>query len=396
MGSIMFGNKPTAEQQQAQSHKEQLSKHLRAADEHFRYHRFDEALAEIDRALALDPKSVLARSFKERIKMVQKRAQTESSREKTTALSDEEKRDAVSKLLSAAEQLINAREYKHALNKVAEVYKIDPQNAFARAYSDRIDTLQQEQSVNASKFFDASERLSPDAPKVHGAFFMYRELMKEVWFDGKVTEEEARELKLVRDLFAITDKEHFSIQREVKLDAYLEALRLAWRDGVLTVNERQTLDLMRQRYGITTEEHKECENKIQEAKQGTPTKATILVVDTDNAHRLSVTSFLKKLNYEVVAAASIEEAFKLIANHFPHLVLAEIVFSPNQQDGFSLFEKLQEHETLRHVPFFFMSRLKDGKVVRAALRMGLDLYFPKPVDHELLLAAIEGRLKKRG
>ena len=96
----------------------------------------------------------------------------------------------------------------------------------------------------------------------------------------------------------------------------------------------------------------------------------------------------------MLAAASIEEAFQLIANQFPHLVLAEIVFSQNQQDGFALFEKMQEHQTLQRVPFFFMSRIKDGKVIRAAMRLGLDLYFPKPVDQELLIAAIEGRLKK--
>ena len=225
---------------------------------------------------------------------------------------------------------------------------------------------------------------------------MYRELMKEVWADGKVTEDEAKELKIVRDLFGISEKEHFAIQRDVKTGAYLDALRLAWRDGVLTMNEQATLELMRQRYGITTEEHKTCLARIEEAKMGMPLRETILIVDTDAAHRMSLMGFLKKMNYDVIVASSVEEAFRLITDKFPHIVLAELMYSPQQQDGFSLFEKLQEHETLRHVPFFFMSRLKDGKVIRAALRLGLDLYFPKPVDQELLLAAIEGRLKKHG
>lgn len=393
----MFGNKPTTEQQQAQSHKEQLSKHLRAADEHFRNNRFDEALTEIDHALALDPKSVLARSFKERIKMMQKRTHPDAPHDKKVEMSDEDRHAIISRLLTAAEGFIRANDYTMALNKVAEVYKIDPQNAFARAYSDRIDTLQQEQQADAGKFFGSPKQSQPmSAPEVHGAFFMYRELMKEVWADGKVTEDEAKELKIVRDLFGITDKEHFAIQRDVKTGAYLDALRLAWRDGVLTMNEQATLELMRQRYGITTEEHKTCLNKIEEAKMGMSLKETILVVDTDAAHRMSIMGFLKKMNYDVIVASSVEEAFRLITDKFPQIVLAELMYSPQQQDGFSLFEKLHEHETLRHVPFFFMSRLKDGKVIRAALRLGLDLYFPKPVDQELLLAAIEGRLKKHG
>ncbi len=393
----MFGNKPTAEQQQAQSYKEQLSKHLRAADDHFRYNRFDEALTEIDHALALDPKSVLARSFKERIKMMQKRTHPDTPQNKNVEMSDEDRHAIISRLLTSAEGFIRANDYKMALNKVAEVYKIDPQNAFARAYSDRIETLQQEQQADAGKFFGTAKQSQPmDPPQVHGAFFMYRELMKEVWADGKVTEDEAKELKIVRDLFGISEKEHFAIQRDVKTGAYLDALRLAWRDGVLTMNEQATLELMRQRYGITTEEHKTCLARIEEAKMGMPLRETILIVDTDAAHRMSLMGFLKKMNYDVIVASSVEEAFRLIVDKFPHIVLAELMYSPQQQDGFSLFEKLQEHETLRHVPFFFMSRLKDGKVIRAALRLGLDLYFPKPVDQELLLAAIEGRLKKHG
>lgn len=395
----MFGNKPTAEQQ-ALSHKEQLSKHLRAADEHFRFNRFDEALTEVDHALALDPKSFLARSFKERIKMMQKRTQPDPSQAKKVEMTDEERNAIISRLLTSAEGFMRANDYKMALSKVAEVYKIDPQNAFARAYSDRIETLQQEQQAQAGKFFGTTSEPRQSqpmtAPQVHGAFFMYRELMKEVWADGKVTEDEAKELKIVRDLFGITEKEHFAIQRDVKTGAYIDALRLAWRDGVLTMNEQATLELMRQRYGITTEEHKTCLASIEEAKMGMSVKETILIVDTDAAHRISLMGFLKKMNYDVIVASSVEEAFRLIADKFPHIVLAELMYSPQQQDGFSLFEKLQEHETLRHVPFFFMSRLKDGKVIRAALRLGLDLYFPKPVDQELLLAAIEGRLKKHG
>jgi CheY-like chemotaxis protein len=390
----MFGNKPSTDSG-AQAQREQITKYLRAADEFFRFSRFDEALLQIDQALIIDPKNVLARSFKERVKMMQKRMENFSQQGKKTEMSEEDRQAIVSRLLGEADVFIRAKDYKHALNKIAEVYKIDPQNYFAKAYSDRIEELQEQQKNETAKFFDESaSQTAAETQPSHGAFYMYRELMKEVWFDGKVTQEEAQELKIVRDLFGISNKEHFDIEREVKIEAYLEALRLAWRDGVLTVNEKQTLEMMRQKFGITIEEHIASENQVQEAKKGTPTRATILVVDSDNAHRTSIAAFLKRRNYEVLAAASIEEAFKLIVDQFPHLVLAEIVYSPNQQDGFALYEKMQEHQTLQHVPFFFMSRMKDGKVIRAAMRLGLDLHFPKPVDQELLLAAVEGRLRK--
>jgi CheY-like chemotaxis protein len=394
----MFGNKPTAEQPQ----KEQITKYLRAADEFFRYNRFDEGLVQIDLALALDPRNVLARSFKERIKMMQKRAQSTLGLDAKTGLSEDEKGAITAKLLAEAEELIKAQNFKLALNKVSEVYKLDPKNYFARAYSDRIEELLQQQKKEAEKFFakppvsvptSAAAAAAPPA-KPSGSNSMYRELLKEAWFDGKVTPEEEQELKKVRDIFNISNKEHFEIEREVKINAYIDALKLAWRDGVLTVNERDTLELMRKRYDINSDEHHSLESKIQDAKKGSPSKATILLVDPERDHISPLMQFLKEHHYDVIAALKVEDAFQKIVNRFPQIVLTEIVFTPTQLDGFSLFEKLQQHQTLKHIPFFFMSRIKDEKVIRAAMRLGLDLHFTKPVDHELLLAAIEGRLRK--
>ncbi len=393
----MFGNKSTSVEQQQ---KETITKHLRAADEYFRYNRFDEGLVQIDQALAIDPRNVLARSFRERIIMMQKRSASSSGLDAKTGLSEDEKGAITAKLLAEAEELIKAQNYKMALNKVSEVYRADPKNFFARAYSDRIEELQQQQKKEAEQFFAKPAPAAPAAAAVAppvksgGSNSMYRELMKEVWFDGKMTPEEEHELKKVRDIFNISNKEHFDIEREVKLDAYIEALKLAWRDGVLTTNERETLELMRKRYDINTDEHHALENKIQEAKKGTPTKATILLVDPERDHITPLIQFFKDHHYDVIPALRVEDAFQKIINHFPQLVLTEIVFSSSGLDGFSLFEKLQQHPTLKHVPFFFMSRIKDDKVIRAGLRLGLDLYFTKPVDHDLLLAAIEGRLRK--
>jgi CheY-like chemotaxis protein len=334
--------------------------------------------------------------------MMQKRAESSAGLDVKTALNEDERQAITAKMLAEAEELIKEKNYKLALNKVAEVYKIDPKNFFARAYSDRIEELQSQQKKEAEQFFAnpapaapaQATASAPPQPKSTGNIAMYKELMKEVWFDGKVTPEEEQELKRVRDIFSIPNKDHFEIEREVKLNAYVEALTLAWRDGVLTANERETLELMRKRYDINSDEHHSLESKIQEVKKGSPTKATILVVDPDKDHLTAVAQYLKDKNYDVIAAMKVEDAFAKIVKQFPQLVLTDIIFTPTHLDGFSLFEKLQQHQVLKHVPFFFMSRIKDEKVIRAALRLGLDLHFTKPVDHELLLAAIEGRLRK--
>ncbi|MDD8016814.1 MAG: response regulator [Bacteroidota bacterium] len=392
----MFGSKPQVNTK-AQEQKEKISKHLRAADEFFRYNRFEEALTQIDFVFLIDPKNALARSFKERIIMMQKRAQGASAKENPVAMSEEQKQSAVAQLLASADEMIRNKDYKRALNYVADVYKIEPQNYFAKSYSDRIDMLMQQHQQEAAKILSSTTSPShtdqTGQQSVHGAFFMYRELMKEVWFDGKVTPEEEQELKRVRDIFNITNKEHFEIEREVKTEAYIEALHLAWKDGVLTQNERQVLELMRQKYGISSDEHQLAESKVQEAKKGTPTKATILIVDEDKDHRTGLTTYFTERNYQIFAAANVEEAFRYMVKQFPNIVLTDIIFFSSKLDGFSLFEKTKELSTMQHIPFFFMSKKRDEKIIRAAMRMGLDLYFSKPVDQELLLAAIEGKLR---
>jgi CheY-like chemotaxis protein len=397
----MLGGKATSEKQ-AQEKKETISKYLRQADEFVRYGRFDEALTQIDFVMMIDAKNFLARSFKERIIFMQKQnAQDTGEQEKPKGMTEDQRHAIIAQLLVSADEMIRNKDYKRALNKISEVYKIEPQNFYAKAYSDRIEQLQQQQQSQAATFFNQQPSAPPGQPaafqqtaqKIHGAFFMYRELMKEVWFDGKLSIEEEHQLKKVRDLFNITNKEHFEIEREVKVEAYLEGLRIAWKDGVLSQTEKQVLEVMRKRYDITPEEHHAAELKIQEAKKGSLTKATILIVDSEKEHRAGLAGFFSHKNYEVIGVGSIEDSFKLLVNKFPHIVLTEILFTAAQEDGFSLFKKLKAHPTLQNVPFFFMSRLHDEFIVRAGYRLGLDLFFPKPVDKELLLAAIEGRLR---
>jgi len=95
-----------------------------------------------------------------------------------------------------------------------------------------------------------------------GSIELYRELLLDVWLDGKVTVEEEQELSNFRELFRISQKDHELLQREIKIGAYLEALRIAWRDNLITDIEQKTLQGMCDKYGITPEETSRCPGSI--------------------------------------------------------------------------------------------------------------------------------------
>jgi PleD family two-component response regulator len=392
----MFGNKPTTIS--ADQQREIISKHLRSADELVRAKNFDGALEEIRKALNIDPKHSLARSFQQRILLIQKQ-NAPLDDHKPKGLTQEEMTAMISQHFTIAEQMIAKRMYQDALKKIAEVYAVDPGNHFAKAYSDRIEQLIMEQEQAGSKLFKNAIAQKEEEPVIEGivqpdrgSLEMYEEMMKEVWFDGKVTPEEEAQLKEVRDVFKITDEEHVTMEKKVKTRSYIEALKLAWKDGVITEMERQVLDMMRRRYGITPEEHQEIEHMVQEAKKGTKPKARILLVEPDKTVLVTVMRALQAHNFEVVVAGRAEDALQIMIKLIPKLIISETIFPTGTMDGFAFYKKIQEHPALKTTPIFFVTDANRQNVLRAAMRMGFDLCLTKPIDTDLLVAAVEGRL----
>jgi CheY-like chemotaxis protein len=410
--------------------KEVVARHLRAADSFAKEGQYDNALLEIQRALNLDPKNYYARSFQDRVKAeLEKHQQKLVKKEAQDAFQDEQKLDAVSQLLKTADQLIAAKDYKEALKVVAKVYKIDPQNYFASSYSDRIEILMNQEAQNVpgaqqtvqqpkqSMMESAKTPLpaSVPVPKVpttspvehaqaissatsnsgdRASLIMYRQMLKEMWFDGKITVEEDQELKKVRQMFNITPLEHEQSEKQVHIEAYVDSLKTAWRDGVISSTENEVLQLMRQRFNISMEEHMSAETQILWARNNNAlTKGSILIVDDDRTMLLSIAAVLKKHGYDVLTAESVEKAIKLLEQSTPLLILSDLMFGAGERTGLEFYQYVRSNSRFTEVPFLLMSGISDEFVVRAGMRMGIDNFLAKPFSLELLLATIEGKLK---
>jgi CheY-like chemotaxis protein len=379
--------------------KERIGKYLRKADEFTRYQRYEEAIMEIESALELDPKHNYARSFLERVKLMQKRSQQKETAQTGQAeMSLEERMDIISKHLAAAEEFINKKEFRHALEEVASVYKIDPNNYYAKIYSDRIDTLQLEESAEKTKVVKTEERPvvlavpQPPSPE-RGSTPMYRELLKEAWLDGRVTEDEEMKLAAMRELFGITMENHRHIEHEVKIEAYLEALHIVGHDNIITDIEQKTLMMMRVKYDISPEEQAAAEARYNEMKRSSKSRGTILLVDADREILMSLSKVLKQRGFTILLAQKVEDAMQILKNQTPGIILSELFFPNSQVDGVAFFKKLQEHMLLKQSMFIFLSSLTDKKVMQAGLRLGVNYFITKPIDVDLLLAIIDGRLR---
>ncbi|MCK9409297.1 MAG: response regulator [Bacteroidetes bacterium] len=377
--------------------REAIQKHLRTADEQYRMRNYDAAITEIEKVLTLDPRNTLARNFHEKVKLALKQGQKPAppSVQSPVPATPEDKTNMIPVLFRDIEQLLAKKDFHRAKEKVQEIFEIDPENFYAKAY---LDNIEQRQKTHVAEVANVIQSAPVDTtgggeqlPK--GSLFMYREMLKEFWFDGKISNEEAVQLQSVREMFGITLLEHNDIEREVKVQAYVEALQIAWKDGVVTENEQKVLEMMRQRYSISAEEHLSAELKIEEARRPRSSKGTILLVDGDMETLNGLIGELKRRNYEVLVTHYIDDALNVLINRTPNIIISEIFFEQQGVDGFSLFKKLEQLPHLNHIPFFFMSSFDDDKVIRAGVRLGIDHFFHKPLDMKLVIAEIEVALK---
>ena len=413
--------------------KEVVARHLRSADTLAKERRYDDALLEIQRALSLDPKNYYARSFQDRVRAEMDRQQQRLvQKEQEVMNADEKKLDAVTQLLRNADELIVAKNYKEALQVVAQVYKIDPQNYFASSYSDRIEILMTQEaegnqpppqtetapenpatppptvratppvatSAQAETPRPVAQKPAPVPPPVdkteRASLMMYRQMLREMWFDGKITPEEDQELKKVRQMFSITPREHEEAEKQVHIEAYVEALKTAWRDGVVSSTENEVLQLMRQRFNISMEEHMSAETQILWARnKNALSKGTILIVEDDRTVLLSLAAALKKHGYEILTAESVDKAIRQLEVANPLLILSDLMFGQGEKTGLEFYQHVRMSPKFRETPFLLMSGISDEFVVRAGMRMGVDEFLKKPFSLELLLATIEGKLRSR-
>ena len=115
----------------------------------------------------------------------------------------------------------------------------------------------------------------------------------------------------------------------------------------------------------------------------------ILLVEDDEVIRQQVKKILEQWEYEVVLVEDFMEVLSLFVKEEPHLVLMDIVLPL-----FNGYHWCQEIRKVSKVPIMFLSSRDQAMDIVMAINMGGDDFVTKPFDQNVLLAKIQGLLRR--
>lgn len=118
---------------------------------------------------------------------------------------------------------------------------------------------------------------------------------------------------------------------------------------------------------------------------------TILVADDNPSNLNLIARFLHRGGFRIVTAKSGDEAFIMVENEAPDLILLDVLM-PGAMDGFETCIRLKRNRNTSEIPVIFMTSLTDMEDKVRGFQCGAVDYICKPVQQEELLARIKTHL----
>ncbi|MCF0160371.1 MAG: response regulator transcription factor [Bacteroidaceae bacterium] len=119
----------------------------------------------------------------------------------------------------------------------------------------------------------------------------------------------------------------------------------------------------------------------------------ILIVDDEEDIREILQFNLETEGYEVVTAASAEDALKLLYPS-PALILLDVMM--DGMSGFEMARKLKRDPELKSIPIIFITALDGVDNTVKGLNIGADDYMTKPLSMKVVTARVKAVLRRSG
>ena len=118
----------------------------------------------------------------------------------------------------------------------------------------------------------------------------------------------------------------------------------------------------------------------------------ILVVEDKFDLLEEIAEILTFEGYKVLKADNGNKALEYVENEQPDFILCDIMMPG--LDGFDVLEKIRASESMRSIPFIFITALNERVNFRKGMELGADDYLTKPFSREELLAILKVQKKK--
>jgi CRP-like cAMP-binding protein len=119
---------------------------------------------------------------------------------------------------------------------------------------------------------------------------------------------------------------------------------------------------------------------------------TILLIEDNLEVRENTAEILELANYKVMTAENGKIGVEKALAETPDLIICDIMMPV--LDGYGVLHLLNKNETLKNIPFIFLTAKAERSDFRRGMEMGADDYITKPFTDIELLNAIDRRLKK--
>ncbi|GAB3012640.1 response regulator transcription factor [Spirosoma pulveris] len=112
----------------------------------------------------------------------------------------------------------------------------------------------------------------------------------------------------------------------------------------------------------------------------------VLIVDDEPSILLSLEFLMKKEGYRVFIARDGAEAFDIIRQEVPDLLLLDVMMP--RVDGYEVCRFVKQSPDYQHCKVVFLSAKSKDKDIQKGLDLGADLYIPKPFSTRELIAKV--------
>jgi CheY-like chemotaxis protein len=349
---------------------------LRAADREIKNANLDLAMAYIHRIFELEMKNVYAKAYRERIVSLME----------AQGMSRQQAEQKASSIVAAELPVAKTEEAAPPAPAPAAAVPVinqppvpSPQPAVA-------------QSVPAQPVRQRpAPQSAPNVLKVKRsstATDAYRSMLLEIWKDGTISPEEQTRIDSMQDTFSITPEEHTLFEKEVRLTCYLNAIKDEWGKGITDFKP------LRVKFQVSDAEQISLEPKVFQLMQSLQSRGSVLVLDDEEPFLKIIKGLLEETGYYCFISTSGEEGLRLLETMTPDIVICDINFSKPHMSGFAFYERFRTIDRFLFTPFIFLSGLDQDVLVRTGKKLGADDYLFKPVDTEMLLATVEGKLRR--